>query len=51
MHELFIAQADIGGGLVRGGWEYVWTAWGLTWLALASYGLRLWWRGRRGQGE
>ena len=33
-----------GEGLIVGGWEYVWAAWGITWLALALYGLSLWMR-------
>lgn len=26
------------GGIVTGGWEFVWAAYGLTFLALAGYG-------------
>lgn len=37
-------------GVVEGGWEFVWTAYGLTALILAGYALSLlvrlrWWRG------
>ena len=29
-------------GRIQGGWGYVWTAYGLTWTALALYALSLW---------
>ena len=29
-------------GRIRGGWNFVWTAYGLTWAALALYALSLW---------
>ncbi|HEY0838932.1 MAG TPA: hypothetical protein VGD74_01975 [Vulgatibacter sp.] len=29
------------GGIVVGGWEFVWAAYGLTFLALAGYGTSL----------
>lgn len=28
-------------GMIVGGWEYVWAVYGLTWLALAGYGVGL----------
>ncbi len=31
-------------GRIQGGWSYVWTAYGLTWSALALYALSLWLR-------
>ena len=31
-------------GRIQGGWGYVWTAYGLTWSALALYALSLWLR-------
>ncbi|MHB8875263.1 MAG: hypothetical protein ACYC8T_16375 [Myxococcaceae bacterium] len=33
-----------GEGLIVGGWEYVYAAWGLTWTALVLYSLSLWLR-------
>lgn len=29
------------GGIVIGGWEYVWAAYGITFVALAAYGINL----------
>ena len=29
-------------GRIQGGWGYVWTAYGITWAALALYALSLW---------
>ncbi len=34
------------GGVIIGGWEYVWTAFGATWVVLAGYALSLYWRGK-----
>jgi len=28
-------------GHVQGGWEYVWAAYGLTWLGLAAFAINL----------
>ena len=42
---LFLAAGyKPGEGLIVGGWEYVWAAWGVTWLALALYAVSLWLR-------
>jgi len=37
---LLLAEA----GRIQGGWNYVWTAYGLTWGALALYAWSLWLR-------
>lgn len=29
------------GGIITGGWEYVWAAYGLTFAALTTYGISL----------
>ena len=34
-------------GRITGGWEFVWAAYGVTWLFLAGYTLSLWIRWRR----
>lgn len=36
--------AQVGAGRIQGGWEYVWTSYGITWSALALYALSLWLR-------
>ncbi len=28
---------SIGQGMITGGWEYVWTAYGMTWAVLCAY--------------
>ncbi len=33
-------------GMVVGGWEYVWAAYGLSWMALVGYTASLWLRGK-----
>ena len=33
-------------GRIVGGWEYVWGAYGVTWVLLGGYALSLWWRRR-----
>ena len=38
--------AQVGSGRIVGGWEYVWTSYGLTWTVIAVYGLTLWLRSR-----
>jgi hypothetical protein len=37
-------------GRIQGGWGYVWTAYGVTWTALALYTLSLWLRRPRDEG-
>ena len=34
-------------GVITGGWEFVWAAYGATWLVMAGYAASLWWRGRK----
>ncbi|MBI3182052.1 MAG: hypothetical protein HYZ28_07890 [Myxococcales bacterium] len=41
--------AQVGQGRIEGGWEYIWAAYGLTWLSLALYGVSLWLRRRSGE--
>ena len=36
--------AQVGAGRIQGGWEYVWTSYGIAWSALALYSLSLWLR-------
>ena len=36
----------VGEGKITGGWEFVWAAYGLTWVALTLYGAYLWRRSR-----
>jgi hypothetical protein len=31
-------------GRIQGGWDYVWTAYGIVWTALVLYSLSLWLR-------
>lgn len=38
-------------GMVVGGWEYVWSAYGITWAVLAGYALSIWWRRRHHRAE
>jgi hypothetical protein len=42
MTTLLLAQ--VGYGRIQGGWEYVWTSYGIAWSALALYSLSLWLR-------
>lgn len=39
------------GGIVTGGWEFVWAAYGITFLVLGGYGVSLAARLRRGSKE
>ena len=41
---LLASEYKPGEGLIVGGWEYVWAAWGITWGALALYAVSLWLR-------
>lgn len=36
--------AQVGAGRIQGGWEYVWTSYGIAYGALALYSLSLWLR-------
>jgi hypothetical protein len=38
--------ARVGSGRIQGGWEYVWTSYGVTWAALALYAFSLWRKAR-----
>lgn len=38
--------AGVGAGRIQGGWEFVWTAYGITWAGLCLYVLSLWLRRR-----
>jgi hypothetical protein len=38
----------VGSGRIEGGWEFVWTVYGLTWTVLGFYALSLWIRRPRG---
>jgi len=31
-------------GMIQGGWEYVWAAYGVTWVGLLGYIISLWLR-------
>jgi hypothetical protein len=42
-----LAQAAPPMGRIVGGWEYIWAAYGLTWVGLVAYSLSLWLRSRR----
>ena len=33
-------------GMITGGWEYVWAAYGLSWAGMAAYLASLWMRSR-----
>lgn len=39
------------GGIVIGGWEFVWAAYGISFLALAGYGMSLALRSKRGAAD
>lgn len=28
-------------GVIQGGWDFIWSAYGITWVVLAGYGLSL----------
>jgi hypothetical protein len=30
-------MTPVGSGMIQGGWEFVWSAYGLTWVVLAVY--------------
>ena len=36
-----IVFATPGSGVIAGGWEYIWAAYGVTWLFFAGYSLSL----------
>lgn len=35
-------------GMIQGGWEYIWAAYGVSWLMIAGYIFLTYWRGRNG---
>ena len=39
--------ADVGSGQISGGWEFIWSAYGITWIALIVYITFIWTRGKR----
>ena len=42
MSTLQTVLAAVGDGRIRGGWAYVWAAYGITWTGLVLYTLSLW---------
>lgn len=40
---------NVGAGVIAGGWDYIWAAYGMTWATLALYSLSLLVRARRSQ--
>jgi hypothetical protein len=34
--------AQVGSGRIQGGWEYIWSAYGIAWASLSLYALSLW---------
>lgn len=40
------AAGSVGSGVISGGWDYIWSAYGITWAALAIYALSLFLRYR-----
>ena len=38
-------------GVIRGGWEFVWAAYGVVWGGLVFYGVRLFWQRKAAQEE
>ncbi|HTS79485.1 MAG TPA: hypothetical protein VMH40_02705 [Myxococcaceae bacterium] len=49
MSTLGTVLAAVGEGRIRGGWEYVRTAYGICWTGLSLYALSLWIRSRRSE--
>lgn len=39
------------GGMIQGGWGYVWAAYGISWVALALYGASLYLRTMKKEGR
>ena len=40
-------NSDIGSGQISGGWDFIWSAYGITWIALFVYITFIWTRGKR----
>jgi hypothetical protein len=41
----------VGSGRIRGGWGYVWSAYGIAWGGISLYALSLWLRRRNAAGK
>lgn len=41
-----MTPADVGSGMIDGGWIYVQAAYALCWITLSGYALSLWLRAR-----
>ena len=39
--------SQIGSGQISGGWEFIWAAYGITWVALMLYMIFVWTRGAK----
>lgn len=37
----------VGSGQISGGWDFIWSAYGITWIALVVYITFIWTRGNR----
>ena len=41
------AVGAVGSGQISGGWEFIWSAYGITWIAVIVYITFIWTRGKR----
>ena len=44
-------MSPVGSGRIQGGWEYVWGAYGVSWVALVLYAVSLWVRRPKGDSK
>ena len=40
-------ESAVGTGQISGGWEFIWSAYGITWIALVVYIIFIWTRGKQ----
>ncbi len=46
-----MSPEEVGSGIVTGGWEYVYAAYAVSWIALIGYTVSLWLRWPQAEGE
>jgi len=47
MKVAYAEEVEVGSGQISDGWDFVWSAYGVTWIALVLYGIFIWTRGKK----
>ena len=46
MNKAYAEVSEVGSGQINDGWDFIWSAYGVTWIGLIAYTLFIWTRGK-----